>query len=270
MAKPSIPRIEWVSILYLGLFVLAVLTPRMIGGSMWGFDEVQVEEVLIFAFGLTGLLTFSMYGRLMERREKEQSRAEAERDRAKKELSSSYAYIGTVNRQIDTLKRIANQTASSLLGKGTKPKKELFHSLAASAATFVRAPHATIRIVEVENHRTVREYHADSNCPVRAPNKHLCTLHEQNRPHGFVRGEAGEVLVIPSDRRGVGTKAFILIPIDRATLPEELDGGILKVYANQAELLHHSITLTTEDRAGTSEPMALIRAAEEQVVGEVS
>jgi len=272
MPRPLQPRLEWISVLYLVLFVFAVLTPRMVSRSVFGIEEVRIEEALIFVFGLTGLLIFSIYGALVERREKERSQAEAERDRARRELSSSYAYIGTVNRQMDALKRVTNQTASSLLDQDGASKKELFQSLAASVAAFVRAPYATIRIVETGHRRTVHEYHAHSDTPVRAPNKHLCTIHERQRSHGFVKGDAGEVLVIPSDRKGeTVTKAFILVPVDRATFPGELDGGMLKVYANQAELLHHSISVTDDEQSSSApEPMALIRAAEEQVMGEVS
>jgi hypothetical protein len=271
MPKLSPPRIEWISVLYLALFVLAVLTPRIVQRSVFGFEEVQIEEALIFAFGITGLLTFSVYGKLVERRERERSEAYAERDRAKKELSSSYAYIGAINRQMDALKRVANDTAASVLDHDGTHKKELFQSLAASAAAFLRAPHATVRIVDVGRIRTVREYHAVADHPVQAPNKHLITLHTDSRSHGFVRGDAGDVLVIPSDHKGADvTKAFILIPVNRAAMPEELDGGILSVYANQAELLHHSTPSTGEEGALSTSPMALIRAAEEQVVGEVS
>lgn len=266
---PSSLRLEWISILYLALFVLAVLTPRMVSRSIFGLEEVQVEEALIFAFGLTGLLTFSLYGKLVERREKERAAAEAERDRAKKELTSSYAYIGTINRQMDALKRVANDTATAALDNDGIHKKELLQSLAASAAAFVRAPHATIRIIDIGKMRTVREYHADTKYPVQAPNKHLLTLHGESRSHAFVQGDAGEVLAIPSHRNGDSVKAFILIPMSRASMPEEIDGGILKVYANQAELLHHSLASTDESN-GITEPMDLIRAAEERVVGEVS
>ncbi len=269
MARPSSLRLEWISILYLALFVLAVLTPRMVSRNVFGFEEVQVEETLIFAFGLTGLLTFSLYGKLVERREKERATAEAERDRAKKELSSSYAYIGTINRQMDALKRVANETATTALDPNGSHKKELLQSLAASAAAFVRASYATIRILDVGKTRTVREYHAKTDTPVRAHNKHLLALHGEGRSHAFIQGDAGEVLVIPSDRTGDGIKAFVLIPMPRANMPEEVDGGILKVYANQAELLHHSMAAPDETPSST-EPMALIRAAEEQVMGEVS
>lgn len=269
MVRPSSLRLEWISILYLALFVLAVLTPRMVSRSLFGFEEVRIEETLIFAFGLTGLLTFSLYGKLVERREKERAAAEAERDRAKKELTSSYAYIGNINRQMDALKRAANETATTVLEQNGTHKKELLQSLAASAAAFVRAPQATIRILDIKNTRTIREYHADANNPVRAHNKHLLTLHGETRSHGFVQGDTGEIFVIPSDRTGDAAKAFILIPVLRTELPEELDGGILRVYANQAELLHHSL-VSPDEPTGSTEPMALIRAAEEQVVGEVS
>lgn len=258
------PRLEWISILYLALFVLAVLTPRMIRGDVLGLEEVQIEEILIFTFGITGLLVFSAYQRLMERREQEAKSAEQERDKAKQELVSSYEYIGTMNRQMDALKRVANDTAAGVLSEDHR--KELFRSLAASAATSVGTLRASVRVVALRHLRTLHEYHADPVAPLGVPNKELRRLHEARQSHEILQGEGGDrVLVIPSDRRGSDHKVFLLlhVPSDR---PGEPDHGILKVYANQAELLHHSM----EGGGAAGDVLSLVRHAENQSVGDVS
>jgi hypothetical protein len=261
----KLPRLEWISLLYLGLFVLAVMSPSLVRGNLFGLQEQRAEELLIFAFGLSGLLTFSLYQRVMERREEERAAAVRERDKTRQELVSSYEYIGAMNRQMDALKRVANQTATSLV-EHDDVRKELFQSLAAGAASLVRAQQATIRIVSLDQLRTVREFHAVTGSPVRVANKELHRVHAEHRSYGLARGDRGtSVLVIPSDRHA-RLKAFILIPSDGNTTP--VDDGILKVYANQAELLHHS--LEQKKMPIPNEPMALIHAAERQAVGEVS
>lgn len=263
----KLPRLEWISLLYLTLFVLAVMSPSLVRDRLFGLPESRAEELLIFTFGVCGLLTFSAYQRVMERRDREREQAFRDRDRAKQELASSYEYIGAINRQMEALKRIANQTAAGVVQE-ERVRKDVFQSLAGSAATFVRAKSATIRMIGWEPLRTVREFHADPAHPVRISNKQLLRVHKERLGHAMIKDESGaDILVIPSDRQTAPSMAFVLIAAE-GTGGEAIDSGILKVCANQAELLHHSMrrgTGTAED-----EPMALIAAAESQVIGDVS
>jgi hypothetical protein len=229
-------RLEWISVLYLALFVLAILSPRLVSNGMFGFSEENIEEGLIFTFGIVGLLAFTLYERMMERREKERDEAVTERDKARKELVSTYEYIGAVNRQIDALKKLANETATSLVEED-RVRKHIFQSLAASAAAHVRSHQAVIRIVALEKLRTIREFHVDIEKPVRVANRDLLEVHLRSRSHCFIRDEGGEeVLVIPSSRQDCQTKAFMLIPARSGELTD-VDPGLLNVYANQAEVL---------------------------------
>lgn len=235
MARPPI-RLEWISILYLALFVFAILSPSFVTRDYFGISEERVEELMIFTFGIVGLIIFSLYERVMERKEKEREEAITDRDRARRELVSSYEYIGGVNRQIDALKRLANETASSLMED--QAQKHIFKSLAASAAALIRAKNGVIRIVSFDKLRTVREFSVDGAQPVRVANRDLLDVHERGRSHCFIRDEAGyEVLVVPSSRRDNIMKAFILLPTDPDVMPD-VDPGFLNVYANQAEVLY--------------------------------
>jgi hypothetical protein len=260
-------RLEWVSVLYLGLFVLAVLTPRLVTRDWFSFEEVRIEEALIFFFGITGLVTFSLYERLMERREKEREDALRERDTARQELVSSYEYIGAVNRQIESLKALANQTAATVVAEEDGAHKELFQSLAASAASLARSRHATIRVVALDRLRTIHEYHADPARPLRVANKELQRAHDEGHPSSVIQGEdGGEILVIPSDRTPTPVKTFILVAVEPDGLANG-DADLLKVYANQAELLHHA--LGRKDRPAL-DSLSLVREAERRSVGQVS
>lgn len=265
MKKTS--RLEWISIIYLALFVLAVLTPRLIIRNWFGLEEVQIEESLIFFFGVTGLVTFSLYERLMERREREREEALRERDETRQELVSSYEYIGAVNRQIESLKKLANQTATSVVAEEDGTHKELFQSLAVSAASLTGSRYATIRVVALDRLRTLREYHADAQAPMVVGNKELLRAHEDGKsPFVIPGGNGTSVLIIPSDRQPAPAKTFIIV----STNPEQLadgDAELLKVYANQAELLHHA--LGRRERSAF-EPLALVRETERRSIGQVS
>jgi hypothetical protein len=248
MARPAI-RLEWISLLYLALFVLAVLCPSLVTHGIAGFSEVHVEEFFIFIFGITGLATFMIYERIVELKDREHKDAVIVLDRTKRELVSSYEYIGAVNRRIESLKKLANESVSSL-DEQDQHRKELFRSIAASAATLVRTQHGAIRIVALNKLRTIREFAVDPNMTVKIANKDLLETHLRDRSHAFIRDENGmDVLVVPSSRKDMDAKAFLLLPLASGDTPE-IDPEMLQVYANQAEVLYRVLArkIETEDQ----------------------
>lgn len=244
MARPAI-RLEWISLLYLVLFVLAVLSPSMVRGGILGFSEETLEEVFIFIFGLTGLVTFTLYERIMETKDKAHEVVASDLDRTKRELVSSYEYIGSVNRNIEALKKLANESVSSL-DEADRHRKELFRSIASNAATLVRAQYGMIRIVALNKLRTIKEFSVESNAVIRISNKDLLETHLRDKTHAFIRDEDGtDVLVVPSSRKDMDAKVFLLIPLLKGETPD-IDPGMLKVYANQAEVLYRILTQKAE------------------------
>lgn len=257
-----LPRLEWISLVYLALFVLAVLAPSLVRGDVLGVPQEHVEEALIFIFGLAGLATFSLYERVMEGREQERDRAMQDRDKARRELVESYEYIGAVNRQIDALKRLANETAASLT-EGERTRKELFQSLAASAAALVSGKHAAVRFVALDKLRTLKDFLVDPQMQMSVANKDLKQAHDEGRAHCFVRGEdGGDVLVIPSDRNDLQCKAFILVHTSPGDVPD-VDAGLLKVYANQAEVLYR--VLAGQNAVNGSEALVSTKTEEDVI-----
>lgn len=261
-------RLEWISLVYLALFVLAVLSPSLVTRDVVGIDERHVEEILIFLFGIVGLATFSIYQRLMERREKEHEDAKNEYERARRELIESYQYIGSINRQIELLKRLANQTSQTII-ESSKLNKDLLASLLANAAASVNAKTAYIRYVDVERLRTVHEtlHTLESQASLKLANKDLKKVHEFGATHAFMRAEDGrEILVVPSDSGERKVKAYLVVATDPSRA-RDFDISLLKVFANQAELLHHILSSQSASKPGS--PLALVEQAERQVVGEV-
>lgn len=235
-------RFEWISLLYLLFFVLAVLSPSLYSHGYFGLSQATLEEATIFVFGLAGLLTFMGYERLMDRRDKEHEKAEMDYHKAKSELIESYAYIGTMNRKIELLKKLANDTSLSLVDS-KKLRKELFHAIAANACSAAGAHAGLIRFVELSRLRTDREFHhhPDSKFTFRVSNRDLRNLHEQKVSHAFVLSEdEKQILVVPSDRSQGDMKAYLLLHLDSETIPE-IDPSLLKVFVNQAEMLYTNL-----------------------------
>lgn len=236
MASKS-SRLEWISLLYLVFFVLAVLSPSLITQGYLGFSQTRLEELTIFFFGMAGLVTFTIYERLMERREKEREQVQNEYQKAKSELIDSYEYIGSINRKIELLKKISNDASLASVDQGLS--KELFSALAANACAAIGAESALIRFVDLTKLRTDREFfhQGDSKKVLRIANRDLRALHDQGAPHGFVQAEDGQrVLVVPSDHKHE-RKAYLLLSLS-PDAPSDLDMSLLKVFANQAEMLY--------------------------------
>lgn len=267
MKPRSVLRLEWISLVYLALFVLAVLSPSLVKHDFFGIAESHVEEVMIFLFGIVGLATFSIYQRIMERKEKEHEDAKTEYERAKRELVESYRYIGAINRQIEVLKRVTNQTSLNILGKDHLTK-DLLTSLIANAAAAVGAKSALIRYVELEKTRTHHEvaFSLEKGQTFKIHNRDLKKLHETGAAHAYLRSDDGqEVLVIPSDHENAPIKAYLLV-VPQSTQTTISDTSLLKVFANQAQLLHHTLE---EQLKANQAPMDLLDAAKNQAVGEV-
>ncbi len=242
MSQLRTNRFEWISLLYLLFFVLAVLSPSLYNQGYFGLSEVTLEEVTIFLFGLAGLLTFMGYERLVERREKEHERAQMDYQKAKAELIESYAYIGSMNRKIELLKKLANDTSLTLIDS-KRLRKDLFHAIAANACSAAGAHAGLIRFVELSKLRTDREFHhhPDSSFVFRVANRDLRNLQEQQVSHAFVISEdQKQILVVPSYRGMSDMKAYLLLHLDGEHI-SEIDPSLLKVFVNQAEMLYQNL-----------------------------
>lgn len=244
-------RLEWIYLVYLVCFAFAVLSPSIYTKGYFGLSETILEELTIFIFGLAGLLVFTTYERLMEGREREQEQVQGDYLRLKSELIESYAYIGSVNRKLELLKRMANDAS---VGLGTKKvARELFGALVSHAAAAADAQAVLLRFVELPHLRTDREFFhvVQGGAPVRVANKDLRTISEQGLSHAFIRCEDGrDVLVVPSDMPRE-SRAFLLFAWKKDALPE-LDVSLLKVFVNQAESLNQR--LFTPEKASLPPP----------------
>lgn len=235
-------RAEWVSLLYLLFFVLAVLSPSIYRRSLFGIDETTLEEMTIFLFGIAGLITFTLYERYMDRREKEREIVEHDYNRLKFELMESYAYIGSVNRKIELLKKMAEETSLTLVDKKRFPKDLLF-SIAANACAAAGAQGSLLRIVHLDKLRTEREFFHDPEhtCQFRISNRELRSMHDTQVPKSSIPQEDGRHLfVVPSDRMATNDcKAYLLLIVDEKHR-EDVDTSLLKIFVNQAEMLYHN------------------------------
>lgn len=261
-------RFEGISFVYLVFFVLAVVTPSLVSRDYFGISQKVLEETLIFIMGLASLVTVAIYERIMEKRLLEREAATQNAERVTKELVESYKYIGSINRQFEVLKKLANETSISLV-KSDAYWKDLLQSLATNAASCVDAGRVLIRFVELDKLRTDREvfFGRGASLPPKLSNKELRKLHEQGAPHAFLCNEEGcELLVVPSDRKDSRVRAFLIVETDSSQVADA-DLSLVKVFANQAELVYSSLV---RGRDTDASPIDAVEQLTAEPVGEIS
>lgn len=259
---------EWISLVYLVFFVMAVMSPSLVSSGFLGIDESHIEELLIFLFGLAGLGTFIAYNRIMDSRMRERDTAVDSAERAKKELIESYKYIGQVNRQIEMLKSISNQTSMTLVDAESY-RKDLLQSIVSNAAAVCGSKRALLRFVDIAKLRTESEttYSVSATEAIKISNKDLRGLHESGVSHAFIRVDDGSrVLAIASDRKISSVRAFLIFS---AEVPDaDVEVSLLKVFANQAELVYFNLQKSRV--VGQTSPLQLIDAVTSTEAGEVN
>jgi len=262
-------KMEWISLVYLIFFVLAVMSPSLVSRGLFGLEEAHVEELLIFLFGLAGLVTFLAYNRIMDHRMRERDTAVDAAARAKRELIDSYKYIGQVNRQIEMLKNITNQTSMTLVDADAY-RKDLLQSIVSNAAAVCGSQRALLRFVDLTRLRTESEtYHAISASEaLKISNKELRGLHESGASHAFILADDGsKVLAVSSDRKLSAAHAFLIFGVDEMQ-DINAEVSLLKVFANQAELVFFNLQKNRD--VGQTSPLQLVEAVTSAEAGEVN
>ncbi len=258
---------EWIWLVYLAFFVLAVMSPSLITHDYFGIPQAQTEEILIFMFGLAGLAVFSLYERHVEKRVKERDEAVNQAERAMKELLESYRYIGSVNRQIEVLKQVVNTTSLSLVNPQSLGR-DIMQSLIANAASSINSDRALLRVICLEKLRTESEFHhfPKERKGIRIGNKELKKFHDFGTAHAFLRTDDGEnALVVPSDRKGSKDKTFLVVLADPEKL-SDVEISLLKVFVNQAELVYYSLLHQKDPNA----PLEQVEQVAGMALGEIS
>lgn len=271
MSDERSKKFQWISIVYLLLFALAVFSPSMIQQGYFGIHEHHVEEALIFLFGLAGISIFMLYERLMEKKEKEHIAAQDACDRARRELVSSYQYIGSLNRQMDLLKKLANDTSVSIYEQD-QLSKDLLDSLVRTASGTLGGVPSLLRVIRLDKLRTEHEVFHDMSTndldnPLHISNKELKQLHDENRPYHFFSADSHRFVAVPSDKNTGDHKAFLIMKWN-GEQEEAFDPSVLKVFANQAELIYR--VLQKRGQLNTETPLDVIDNVTKEPIGEVN
>jgi hypothetical protein len=215
------------------LFAIAVMIPDIIRGNVYFLQEERAEEVVLFILGSVAFLTFLRNERRLAIQRKEKENTQRKMNQAVKDLVDSYSYIGEVNRKMDILMEVAlGLTERSLLDK--KKEKEVYESIINAANFLLKAESTSLRLVNLETLRTIKEFKlSDAGC-VHISNKELVDM-----PENVNIKKHENCLIISSPQKINQVKSYLVIDnYDEQEEKKPKNIEILKLFTSQAIFLH--------------------------------
>ena len=213
--------------IFLIIFIITVLVPDLVRGSVFFLSETRAEEVAIF---LMGAITFGIILKneqqiLFHKKEKEKDEKRIEQ--TVKDLVESYSYIGEVNRKMDILMGIAlGITDRESLSK--THENETYASIVNAANSLLKADHTSLKFIESKTGKSKKEFLSGEGEALR--NETIVSMKE----NVHVRKHKN-ILVVSSPQEFDGIKSYLIIhkyDLDEENNPKNIE--VLKVFASQA------------------------------------
>ena len=218
--------------IFLILFIITVLIPDIIRGSVFFLSQARAEEVAIFLMGVITFLALTKREQLISFQKKEKEEDQKKIDQAIKDLLESYSYIGEVNRKMDILMNIALGLADrSVLNR--EKEEEIYGSIISATNFLMKADASSLRFVDLKSGKTEKELNAQEK---RTPIKNTDLAEIKNNVSVEKKKDC---LIISSAQKINDVKSYLLIcGYDREAEGNPKNLEMLKVFASQALFLH--------------------------------
>lgn len=146
--------------IYLSLFIFIVFIPDIINGGISGYREESVEELLILIVGGLGFFMYLMKEKKAAKEQQEKKYFQKEANRMSKDLTSSYSYIGEINRKLEIFKNISLGLPE--WSKLTLAKElELFEYIMSAIKILTRMNEYEVIFVDTESREIIKEIKSD-------------------------------------------------------------------------------------------------------------
>lgn len=142
--------------IYLAIFVVIVFVPDLVTGGFLGLKEQSTEELAIFFLGGAGFIIYLAKERRLAKYIIEKAKIQRDANRMNKDLTSSYSYIGEINRKIEIFKNISLGLADwSRIPK--MREKEAFVYIIAAIKIITRQDEYSLRFANIQSFTTLLE-----------------------------------------------------------------------------------------------------------------
>src|SRR3989338_2443668 len=214
--------------IYLTLFILVVLTPKVIAEGVLFLREEDVESLIIFCFGLFAFVLYLAKEKALWRVFQEKLRLQKRTHLITRDLSDSYSYIGGMNRKFDIVKELIFHLPQSMAEMLVKRESETYQPIIQAVKLLAKATAVSLRFV---NMRTKDIEKAVENDPEEVFSSFDAkTLLASKKTFWEEEG----CVVVRSPRQAKNMAAYIIFP----KVTNRIDDiEVFKILASQALLL---------------------------------
>lgn len=214
--------------IYLTLFILVVLTPKIIAEGALFFREEDVESLIIFCFGLFGIILYLAKEKALWQIFQEKLRLQKRAHLITRDLSDSYSYIGGMNRKFDIVKELIFHLPQGTAEALAKREPETYQLIIQAVELLAKTQAVSLRFV---NMRTKDVEKVVENDPEKVFSSFDAkTLLASKKTFQEEEG----CLVVRSPRQAKNMVAYIIFP----KVTNRIDDiEIFKILASQALLL---------------------------------
>ncbi|MFZ2187913.1 MAG: hypothetical protein WAV46_04810 [Candidatus Moraniibacteriota bacterium] len=214
--------------IYLMLFVLIILTPKIIQDGVFFLREEDMESLMIFFFGVFAFFLYLVKEKALLRVFQEKLHLQKKTHIITKDLSDSYSYIGGMNRKFDIVKDLIFHLPKDTADALAQRQPETYQSIIQAVQLLSKAEFVSLRFVDIKTKKI--EKVIEGNIGTRFVAFDAETLLAPKK----VFWENHDCAVARSPRQAKNIVAFIIF--SKATNQVE-DMEMFKILASQALLL---------------------------------
>lgn len=216
--------------IYLVIFILIILTPKLISGGWLFFHEQDIESVLIFCFGTLGFILYLVKEKALLRVFREKLHLQQQTNMITKDLSDSYSYIGEMNRKLDIVQEFIFQLPKVTARTLIKKEGNIYESLLQTVSLLSKTEQVTLCFVDIKTKETQKICQKNKRASLSVslyPEKLLAS-------GKFFWEEDGQIIVrSPSQAKNIA--AFLIFSKTKNHIE---DSDVFKILVSEALLLY--------------------------------
>ncbi|MBP7061014.1 MAG: hypothetical protein KBA91_03505 [Candidatus Moranbacteria bacterium] len=216
--------------IYLIIFTLAVLTPKLIRGGNNLLLEEDIESLFIFCFGALGFMIYLAKEKSFLKVFREKLHLQKQTNMITRDLSDSYSYIGEMNRRLDIVKDfIFSLPKTTALALGKK-ESQLYASLLQTASELCKTDQVVLCFVHIKKQRMEQVFEKGAERTMIAQLDPASLLSEER-----FFWEQQDYVVVRSPQEAHGVAAFLIFVKAQNHIE---DSDVYKILASQALVLY--------------------------------
>lgn len=229
--------------IYLAIFVLVILTPKLILDGRSIFREEDIESFLIFCFGAFGFMLYLAKEKALLRVFREKLHLQKQTNLITRDLSDSYSYIGEMNRKLDIVKEFIfrlPQTTAQVFHDG---QGNIYTPLLEAVSQLAKTDHVVVCFVDIKKKITMKTLWKSR--PESLP---LLLKPEKLLAAKKFFWEEEEWIIVRSPKQARGVTAFLFFAKTRNHIEDE---EVFRILVAEALLLY-SVDRSVMEKNGTS------------------